>query len=229
MRGMILALAAMAALTACSKQASHESHATAPSPVDSSQARESEVAALFDLWNETLQNGTPHDVAMLYADDGVLLPTVSNEARSNRPEITEYFVHFQEKQPRGTINEQYIDVLDDNTAVNSGIYTFDLVKDGAPTFVVARYSFLYEKIDGKWLIKSHHSSAMPEPVEGRPAALADRRVARVTVRAASKPGAHDSAHANAAGHGEDHGSAAAHAPSGHGEGHAPAKAGAAHH
>jgi hypothetical protein len=33
------------------------------------------------------------------------------------------------------------------------------------------------------MIKSHHSSAMPEPVEGRPAALADKRIARVTVRA----------------------------------------------
>jgi uncharacterized protein (TIGR02246 family) len=88
-------------------------------------------------------------MAMLYAEDGVLLPTVSNEARSNRPEITDYFVHFQEKQPRGTINEQYIDVRDENTAVNSGIYTFDLAKDGTPTFVVARYSYLYEKINGR--------------------------------------------------------------------------------
>jgi uncharacterized protein (TIGR02246 family) len=226
-----MVMAATAALMACSKQAHHDSHANAPSMAASALPGESEIAGLFDLWNETLQNGTPHDMAMLYAEDGVLLPTVSNEARSNRPEITEYFVHFQEKQPRGTINEQYIDVLDENTAVNSGIYTFDLVKDGAPAFVVARYSYLYEKINGKWLIKSHHSSAMPEPVEGRPAPLADRRVARVTVRAVSKPGAHGEGHESAsAGHGDGHGANAAHAPkAAHGEAHAPAKAGAAHH
>jgi hypothetical protein len=30
--------------------------------------------------------------------------------------------------------------------------------------VQARYSFLYRKINGEWLITEHHSSAMPEPV-----------------------------------------------------------------
>lgn len=131
-----------------------------------------EIAALFDDWNQTLRTGGPHDMALLYAEDGVLLPTVSNDVRSNRVEIADYFEHFLALHPRGTINEQHIDVLDTNTAVNSGVYTFDLIKEGQPTFVVARYSYIYEKIGGKWLIKSHHSSAMPETVATRPAPLA---------------------------------------------------------
>ena len=130
-----------------------------------------EIAALFDDWNETLRTGGPADMALRYAEDGILLPTVSNQVRSNRVEIADYFEHFLLLHPRGTINEQHIDVLDTNTAVNSGVYTFDLIKEGEPTFVVARYSFLYEKIGGKWLIKSHHSSAMPEMVTARPAPL----------------------------------------------------------
>ncbi len=131
-----------------------------------------EIAALFDDWNETLRTGGPNDMALLYAEDAILLPTVSNEVRSNRVEIADYFEHFLQLHPRGVINEQHIDVLDTNTAVNSGVYTFDVIKEGEPTFVVARYSFLYEKIGGKWLIKSHHSSAMPELLAGRPAPLA---------------------------------------------------------
>jgi len=143
-----------------------------------------EIAALFDNWNDTLRTGGPHDMALLYAEDGVLLPTVSNQVRSNRVEIADYFEHFLALHPRGTINEQHIDVLDTNTAVNSGVYTFDVIKEGQPTYVVARYSYLYEKIGGKWLIKSHHSSAMPEALATRPAPLAQQLASNEDLRPA---------------------------------------------
>lgn len=174
------ALAAFLALSACGK-APDAAHAAAADPhapravvvrPDSDLPSKQDIAALFDEWNDTLRTGGPNDVALLYAEDGVLLPTVSNDVRSNRVEIADYFEQFLAMHPRGTINEQHIDVLDANTAVNSGVYTFDLIKDGQPTFVVARYSFVYEKIMGKWLIKSHHSSAMPDTVLTRPPALA---------------------------------------------------------
>jgi uncharacterized protein (TIGR02246 family) len=132
---------------------------------------EAEIAALFDKWNVTLRTGSPHDMANLYAEDGILLPTVSNQVRSNRSEIAEYFVHFQALKPRGTINEQYIEVLDRNTAVSSGVYTFDIVREGRADYVVARYSYIYEKVGNDWLIVSHHSSAMPQQVDERPLAL----------------------------------------------------------
>ncbi|MCT8368189.1 nuclear transport factor 2 family protein, partial [Xanthomonas citri] len=35
-------------------------------------------------------------------------------------------------------------------------------KAGNKSSVQARYTFVYEKRDGKWLIINHHSSAMPE-------------------------------------------------------------------
>jgi uncharacterized protein (TIGR02246 family) len=165
-----------------------------------------EIAALFDTWNDTLRTGGPHDMALLYAEDGVLLPTVSNEVRSNRVEIADYFEHFLALHPRGTINEQHIDVLDANTAVNSGVYTFDVIKEGQPTYVVARYSYLYEKIGGKWLIKSHHSSAMPEMITARPAPLAqvlasnDVAVTPVTTEDHAPEHAPAKAHAKAPAH-----------------------------
>ncbi len=173
-----LTVAALA-LAACGKSAEtpHAAedpaapHAVVVAPGANLPAKR-EIAALFDDWNETLRTGGPHDMALLYAENGVLLPTVSNDVRSNRVEIADYFEHFLQMHPRGTINEQHIDVLDSNTAVNSGVYTFDVIKEGQPTYMVARYSFLYEKIGGKWLIMSHHSSAMPEAVAARPAPLA---------------------------------------------------------
>nr|WP_248287236.1 nuclear transport factor 2 family protein [Massilia antarctica] len=47
---------------------------------------------------------------------------------------------------------------------DSGVYTFDVVKDGKPAKVQARYTFVYKKLGKEWLILKHHSSAMPEQV-----------------------------------------------------------------
>ncbi|MFZ4604322.1 MAG: SgcJ/EcaC family oxidoreductase [Caulobacterales bacterium] len=226
---IVVAAAAALPLIACGQpgQAKHAkaAHAEghAPVPAQHGLPAKAEIAALFDEWNATLQTGGPHDMALLYAEDGVLLPTVSNEVRSNRAEIANYFEHFLQLKPRGAINQQHIDVLDWNTAVNSGVYTFDVVKNGEPTFVVARYNFIYERIGAKWFIKSHHSSAMPEPIEGRPPTLA-QVLGAPAPRAGLTPAAYEPA--------GEHG---APAPAAHGDAHpAPApdkheKAAKAHH
>lgn len=183
-----------------------------------------DIAGLFDLWNETLQSGSAHDMAALYADDGVLLPTVSNQVRNNRGEITDYFEHFLLLKPKGVINEQYIDILDEDTAVNSGVYTFDLTRDGQPAFVVARYNYVYQKVNGRWLIKSHHSSAMPEEMDGRPPVLTERqrtrRVAQAVVVSASARRQAMAAQAASGSGGDSHGGGqAAPAAASHGGGH----------
>ena len=140
--------------------------------IDANLPSKREIAALFDDWNQTLQTGGPNDVAELYAEDAIVEPIDSNAIRTNRVEIANFISDFQTRHPRGTINEQHIDVLNSTTAINSGIYTFDIIREGRPDFMVARYNFVYEKIGGKWLIKSHHSSAMPDEITARPAPLA---------------------------------------------------------
>lgn len=123
---------------------------------------EREIAALFDLWNAALQTGNPELVASLYAVDGLLLPTVSNRVRTTRIEIADYFTHFLALQPRGTIKQQFIRVLSPDLALNAGVYTFDVIRDGKPEQVTARYDFLYKRVNGRWMIADHHSSKMPE-------------------------------------------------------------------
>ena len=121
------------------------------------------VAQQFDIWNAALKTGNAEKVAALYCEPGgVLIPTVSNTIRSNHREITDYFVHFLQLQPSGKINTMFIRILGPDTAINSGIYTFHLVKDGKPDNVRARYTFVYQKEHGKWCIMEQHSSAMPE-------------------------------------------------------------------
>jgi uncharacterized protein (TIGR02246 family) len=123
------------------------------------------IARQFDMWNAALQTRDANKVAALYcANGGVLLPTVSNKVRTSRAEIVDYFEHFLELKPAGRIDKDYIRILGPDTAVNSGIYTFRLTKNGKPEDVQARYTFVYQKQDGKWCIMDHHSSAMPEVV-----------------------------------------------------------------
>lgn len=117
-----------------------------------------EIASLFDTWNNALQTGEPKNVASLYADNGILLPTVSNKVRHNHGEIEDYFVHFLAKGPVGKIDEANIRTFGD-IAINSGVYTFSF-SDGAT--VQARYTFVYRWNGMEWKIVEHHSSAMPE-------------------------------------------------------------------
>lgn len=97
------------------------------------------------------------------AADGVLLPTLSPVIRANRDQIAEYFsTDFLPKKPQGTITESHVRILDDENATHSGNYRFALTAaDGTRSAVEARFTYVYEKIDGRWLIVEHHSSAAP--------------------------------------------------------------------
>ncbi|VWB88132.1 SgcJ/EcaC family oxidoreductase [Burkholderia lata] len=130
---------------------------TAPSSI-CAPATEQEVAALFTRWNDSLLTGDPDKVVANYAPDGVLLPTVSNEPRTNPAAIHDYFVKFLKSKPNGTIDKRIIKI-GCNVAQDVGTYTFKFA-DGKT--VHARYTYVYEWENGKWLIAHHHSSAMPE-------------------------------------------------------------------
>jgi uncharacterized protein (TIGR02246 family) len=122
-----------------------------------------EITAQFGKWNAALATHDPAKVADLYAPGAVLLPTLSNVVRTDRAGLIDYFEEFLAKNPKGTLTQEIVTVLDDNTAINTGVYRFDLTVDGQPSAVDARYTFVYEKRHGRWLITNHHSSAMPTP------------------------------------------------------------------
>ncbi|GAB3002401.1 SgcJ/EcaC family oxidoreductase [Saccharothrix stipae] len=148
-----------AALTGCGTAAGDE-QSTAATTTAAARPATPEVQALFGDWNRALATGDPQRVADLYAPDAVLLPTLSNNVRSDRAEIVDYFEHFLANKPSGEVLESHVAVLGPDAAIDAGVYRFTLAANG--TKVDARYTFAYERIDGKWLIVNHHSSAMPE-------------------------------------------------------------------
>ena len=120
---------------------------------------DADVLGLFDQWNTALSTLNPDTVTELYADNAVLLPTVSNQVRHNHEEIKDYFVGFLQKSPQGVVDEFNVNILSDTHATNSGVCTFTF---GDGSKVSARFSYLYVASDDGWKILQHHSSAMPE-------------------------------------------------------------------
>ncbi len=138
-------------------------------PIDSTPDGEVAVCApaskrhaeeLFERWNNALKSGDAKRVSLCYTEDAVLLPTVSNVVRLSRTEIQDYFEHFLEKKPVGTVTQRNVKI-GCNKITDAGVYTFQIVKDGKHESVPARYTFIYENRDGEWLIAHHHSSLMP--------------------------------------------------------------------
>ena len=116
---------------------------------------------LFKKWNDALQTGNAKKVAALYADDAVLLPTVSNLPRTTPAEIEDYFNHFLEKKPYGIVKDRNIK-KGCNKVTDAGIYDFEVTANGKKEVVPARYTFVYEYRQNEWKIVHHHSSMMPE-------------------------------------------------------------------
>ncbi|MDO4796269.1 MAG: SgcJ/EcaC family oxidoreductase [Brachymonas sp.] len=124
----------------------------------SKKTTEAEIAALFDRWNTALQTGDPKNIAELYEQDAVLLPTVSNKLCLTHADIEDYFLHFMEKKPIGKIDQRYVHI-EHNQAIDSGLYTFTFGETGEQ--LRARYTYTYRWNGKEWKISSHHSSAMP--------------------------------------------------------------------
>lgn len=166
----LIPAAFISVIAACATIAPQALQAQAVAPV-TKQVTKEEVAANFDTWKAALATKDPKTVANLFAPNAILEPTLSNQVRHTPAGVEAYFVNFLKLSPKPSINERHIEILDETTAIDAGIWTFDLVKEGKPSWVTARYSFVWEKIDGVWRIQMLHSSVMPEPIATRPAPL----------------------------------------------------------
>jgi len=121
-----------------------------------------DVAAATLKWAQALGEDDPDKVLPLYSDDAVLWGTLSPTVRADRAALRDYFVAAFKVLPslKVAFGDQVIRVYND-TAVNTGYYTFSFVKDGETKSLPARHSFTYVKRGDDWLIVDHHSSAMP--------------------------------------------------------------------
>eukprot|EP01083_Nonionella_stella_P030038 82471_1 len=119
-----------------------------PAKVDG-DITEKEVRALFELWNSALATGDSRIVANRYTKSPVLLPTVSDQPRTDFSSIEDYFVNFLKLEPQGEILDSHV-TIGQNWCSDVGIYEFTMGATGKK--VKGRYSFIYVYEDGEWKI-----------------------------------------------------------------------------
>jgi uncharacterized protein (TIGR02246 family) len=107
-------------------------------------------------------------VAMMahYAPDAVVVDGANNEPTKDRSLITKWTADFAAMKPSDlTTNPRFVQALDDDTIVSSGIAAFLVDVGGRRQRVSMRYTHVFEKqADGRWLIVAEHNSIPPRPV-----------------------------------------------------------------
>ena len=119
----------------------------------------SQVREIFEVWNQALQSGNARQVADLYAETPVLLPTLSNQVCTDRRQVEDYFSAFLLRQPRARLDVSHERIFDD-LIIHSGLYTFLLQAENRA--IQVRFTFVYQWLKDRWQILEHHSSRMPE-------------------------------------------------------------------
>ncbi|MBK9740309.1 MAG: SgcJ/EcaC family oxidoreductase [Actinobacteria bacterium] len=122
------------------------------------------IARAYTAWVSTLHaadcDGT--EVAALYTKRAILLATFK-EYVQGRPAITEYFDELSCKDSLAVSTQRLTSARDGALGYATGLYTFTYrSSDGTTVTVPARFTFVFENRDGRWLIATHHSSQNPE-------------------------------------------------------------------
>lgn len=124
-----------------------------------------EIKQTTAAWIDAFNVRDAQRIGMLYAPDAVFWGTVSPTIRITPAQVLAYFDASVARSPklRIGVHEQHVRVYDD-TATNSGVYISRNPQPGGGDLLnVSRFTFVYQRREGQWLIVAHHSSRMPTP------------------------------------------------------------------
>ena len=121
-----------------------------------------EVAAATAAWVAALNSREPARLTALYDAEAVFWGTTSKTIRATPADIADYFKTAPQRPTvRCKLGEQHIRVYGE-IAINSGDYSFSEIVNGKTETRLARFTFVFRKRGGKWMIVGHHSSRMPD-------------------------------------------------------------------
>lgn len=116
--------------------------------------------ATLTKWTKAVATGRIEDVLKLYADDAILVPTLSDDIVFSEDGRRRYFEFFlADSAPTCVVDQEKLRVNAHNgTIAIGGIYTFCFQRETVAETVAARFLFVFEKSCSDWLITGHHSS-----------------------------------------------------------------------
>ncbi len=118
----------------------------------------------YTHWISTLEQSDcdGSDMAELYTQHGILLATFKTYV-AGRADIAQYFDDLSCKDTLTVSTQKLTTASVGAMAYATGLYTFSYKNaDGSTTKVPARFTFVFEKKNGNWLVANHHSSKDPE-------------------------------------------------------------------
>lgn len=127
-----------------------------------------EVEKTYANWCAAIGSakGNAHEVVKYYAAGAILLPTLSPKILMNyHGGLNDYFVNLTQYPNIKCTTDKLITRVYGKSgrfAINTGLYTFSYTDtDGKTKEIPARFSFVYQKFNHKWLIINHNSSVLP--------------------------------------------------------------------
>ena len=138
-------------------------------PVAATAGPKEDVAAATRAWKAAYDSRDPQRALALYDSKAVFWGTLSPTVRDTPEAILDYFKGMPATpHSRALLGEQRIRVFG-KIAINTGYYTFSVLRGGKRIKVPARFSFTYRQHgEGRWMIVDHHSSRMPKPRKKAP-------------------------------------------------------------
>jgi uncharacterized protein (TIGR02246 family) len=119
------------------------------------------MQALAD-WKDAYNDRDPRRLQQLYAPGALITDDEYTAVPLSGSELPTF---FDQMAQRPTARMRWIignlQLFGDNTAVRSGEYEFTEQVDGRTQERPARYSFAYQRIEGRWLIVLQHSTLRP--------------------------------------------------------------------
>lgn len=122
---------------------------------------EKEILAATDLWRAAYDSRNAARVNALYGKGAVFWGTTMKSIATSPEAIASYFKDVSTRpNARVVFTEQHIRIYGD-VAFNSGAYTFKDIRDEKEINTPARFSMVFQRQEGIWVLVHHHSSRTP--------------------------------------------------------------------
>jgi uncharacterized protein (TIGR02246 family) len=121
-----------------------------------------DVEATTQQWIAAFNRKSAAEIVALYAKDAVFFGTTSPVLRDKPELVQDYFKSIGDAGDATiSMGDHRVQVFGD-VAINTGFYTRTALQNGKEVKSPARFTFVYQLRQGKWMIVEHHSSVLPE-------------------------------------------------------------------